>query len=188
MPILFLKRTREDLILRILLPSLPSHPSLPRDEWVFKGQVRKQSRPNMAASWTTGFLGIVFARAGSLTYMYIYIYMQLGFFVSSALHPLRACVPWPRRRGGATPTLVITAARSPRGWPRFHVSRTCQLGVTTRRDLCFIIPLLPRLLSPIFTVITGGCNMNERSFERFIELDSIPFRFSREKNINLPFL
>lgn len=119
----------------------------------------------MAASWTTGFLGIVFARAGSLTYT------RLGFFVSSALHP-----PSPFR-GGATPTLVITAARSPRGWPRFHVSRTCQLGVTTRRDLCFI-PLLPRLVSPIFTD-NGVLIWTKRFIERFSS--------SKGKKINLPF-
>lgn len=100
MPILFLKRTREDLILRILLPSLPSHPSLPRDEWVFKGQVRKQSRPNMAASWTTGFLGIVFARAGSLTYIYIYA-ARIFRFLRFASSPCMRSVAEEARRCNA---------------------------------------------------------------------------------------
>lgn len=102
-----------------------------RDEWVFKEQLRKLPRPNMAASSTTRFLGIVGPRNGKQVYP--------DFVLRFASPACLLCSSW-------YSVYVCTCNCSPfterlTSIPRF---KNVPFRVTTRnrRDLCD--PFIPR--------------------------------------------
>ena len=140
-------------------PHSPSPPFPQRDEWVFKGQVRKQSRPNMAASSTTGFLGIVFGpRTGNQQRVYIYIYIHIYTHSTDFVPPLcisaRLCLAL---LGGEEAACNANSRYNCRPVHReadldSSVSRTCQLGVTTPGIVPTFALFAPPFLSTDFTI------------------------------------